>query len=212
MRPRRCLSALSQHCAGDLRAGTQRRRSRAPETAGRRDDRFFAGYPACALIDAGASPACANVPASQSPGMAPSFALPDWNELRASTTRACRRVATALLIARDEYQDSTQTSTTRCCTDTRNRCVGRGDRFVAAEDAGDQPPPVRRARLQGNHDAYYDPRNSYLNEVRERRPRQSHFAGDGGDRRGAPARACRSTARPFRAFPRAPAGRRQPAW
>ena len=97
--------------------------------------------------------------------------LPDWNSLAGLDDNNVPLLATALLIARDEYPsldaalydsmvqghvhelrgeiNSIATSTLKMQTINRH----------LFDEAG----------FAGNHDAYYDPRNSYLNEVLERR-------------------------------------------
>ena len=103
--------------------------------------------------------------------MAPSFALPDWNELASLDDARLPLLATALLIARDEYP---------------HLDPGRYDRLLQAhadhlrvevEAIAEWPLKVAAINhhlfnelgYSGNHDAYYDPRNSYLNEVVTRR-------------------------------------------
>ena len=97
--------------------------------------------------------------------------LPDWNALAAQADETLPLLETALLIARDEYPeldaDLYDTLLQSHAEDLR--------REIDAIDAW----PLKMAAINrhlfeelgysGNHDEYYDPRNSYLNEVFERR-------------------------------------------
>ncbi|MGE8220575.1 MAG: SirB1 family protein [Stenotrophomonas acidaminiphila] len=97
--------------------------------------------------------------------------LPQWNALADLADDALPLLPTALLIARDEYPQLDP---------------GRYDRLLQAhadhlrvEVAAIAEWPLKVAAINhhlfnelgysGNHDAYYDPRNSYLNEVVTRR-------------------------------------------
>ncbi len=103
--------------------------------------------------------------------MAPSFALPDWNELASLDDARLPLLATALLIARDEYPGLDP--------DLYDTLLhGHAQSLRAEVEAIDSWPLKMQAinrhlfdelGYSGNHDAYYDPRNSYLNEVCERR-------------------------------------------
>ena len=103
--------------------------------------------------------------------MAPSFALPDWNELASLDDARLPLLATALLIARDEYPGLDP--------DLYDTLLhGHAQSLRAEVEAIDSWPLKMQAITRhlfdelgysGNHDAYYDPRNSYLNEVCERR-------------------------------------------
>ena len=97
--------------------------------------------------------------------------LPDWNALAAQADEAVPLLETALLIARDEYPDLD--------ADLYDTLVqGHAEHLRPEIDAIDAWP-LKMAAINrhlfdelgytGNHDEYYDPRNSYLNEVFERR-------------------------------------------
>ncbi len=96
---------------------------------------------------------------------------PDWNTLAGLDDDALPLLQTALLIARDEYPDLD---------------LSRYDAQVQAhadhlrpEVAAIDAHPLKMAAINrhlfdelgftGNHDEYYDPRNSYLNQVLDRR-------------------------------------------
>lgn len=98
-------------------------------------------------------------------------ALPDWNSLAGQDDDTLPLLGTALLIASDEYPGLDP---------------GRYDALLQAHademrDAIEaiEPLPMKMQAINrhlfeelgyaGNHDEYYDPRNSYLNEVFERR-------------------------------------------
>lgn len=97
--------------------------------------------------------------------------LPDWNALAALDDGDVPLLGTALLIARDEYPDLDPRHYTRMLSHHVEQLRPR----VEAIDAW----PLRMMAINqylfdelgyaGNHDEYYDPRNSYLNEVLERR-------------------------------------------
>ena len=103
--------------------------------------------------------------------MPPRFPLPDWNELAASDDRTLPLLGTALLIARDEYPalDPAQYDAL---------LQGHVEQVRAQVEAVD-PWPQKMAAINrhlfdelgyaGDSEHYYDPRNSYLNEVFERR-------------------------------------------
>jgi len=97
--------------------------------------------------------------------------LPDWNSLAGQDDDALPLLGTALLIARDEYPrlDPTQYEAL---------VQGHADELRPLVDAIELLPlkmqVINRHLFEdlgysGNHDEYYDPRNSYLNEVFERR-------------------------------------------
>lgn len=99
------------------------------------------------------------------------FQLPDWNELAASEDRTLPLLGTALLIARDEYPaldaDLYDTVLQGHVEQVRTQ--------VEAVDAWPQKMAAINRHLfeevgyAGDSEHYYDPRNSYLNEVFERR-------------------------------------------
>ena len=103
--------------------------------------------------------------------MPPDTTLPDWNSLAGLDDNNVPLLATALLIARDEYPSLD---------------AGLYDGMVQGhvQELRDEIDSIATCTLKmqainrhlfdeagfaGNHDAYYDPRNSYLNEVLERR-------------------------------------------
>ncbi len=99
------------------------------------------------------------------------FALPDWSALADLADDQVPLLGSALLIAHDEYPDLDPTA-----------CNALVEAHVASLrpeiDQIDSAPLKMQAinhRLfnelgyAGNHDEYYDPRNSYLNEVLTRR-------------------------------------------
>lgn len=97
--------------------------------------------------------------------------LPDWSSLATLDDDHLPLLATALLIARDEYPE----------LDPRfydTLVQGHAEHLRAEVDAIDTRPlkmvAINRHLFEelgytGNHDEYYDPRNSYLNEVFDRR-------------------------------------------
>ena len=97
--------------------------------------------------------------------------LPDWNALADRDDDGLPLLDVALLIARDEYPglDPAQYHAT---------AQAHADELRAQVEAI-EPLPLKMAAINrhlfeelgytGNHDEYYDPRNSYLNEVFERR-------------------------------------------
>jgi regulator of sirC expression with transglutaminase-like and TPR domain len=99
------------------------------------------------------------------------FLLPDWNALAGLDDDGLPLLGTALLIARDEYPELEPRA--------YDAMVQRyADDLRGEVEAIDQWPLKMRAINQhlfdevgfsGNQTEYYDPRNSYLNEVFERR-------------------------------------------
>ena len=97
--------------------------------------------------------------------------LPDWNTLAALDDEALPLLPGLLLIARDEYPD----------LDPRPyeaRVQAHAEHLRAEVGSIDQVPlqmaAINRHLFEelgysGNHDEYYDPRNSYLNQVLDRR-------------------------------------------
>ncbi|MEO5565232.1 MAG: SirB1 family protein [Luteimonas sp.] len=98
-------------------------------------------------------------------------ALPDWNSLANRDDEALPLLATALLIARDEYP--------RLDPDRYDALLQAhaNEMRVAINEIDSLPLKMQAINRHlfdelgyaGNHDEYYDPRNSYLNEVFERR-------------------------------------------
>lgn len=97
--------------------------------------------------------------------------LPDWNTLATLDDAALPLLPAALLIARDEYPGL-----------DANACDALLQAHVdhlQVEVGAIQSTALKMAAINrylfdevgysGNHDAYYDPRNSYLNQVLERR-------------------------------------------
>lgn len=97
--------------------------------------------------------------------------LPDWNALAAQADEALPLLETALLIARDEYPDLD--------ADLYDTLVQSHAEHLRPEIDAIDAWPLKMAAINrhlfdelgytGNHDEYYDPRNSYMNEVFERR-------------------------------------------
>ncbi|HZF99130.1 MAG TPA: SirB1 family protein [Pseudoxanthomonas sp.] len=97
--------------------------------------------------------------------------LPDWNALATQADDAVPLLETALLIARDEYP--------ALDADLYDTLVQSHAEHLRVEIESIDAWPVKMAVINrhlfeelgytGNHDEYYDPRNSYLNEVFERR-------------------------------------------
>ncbi|MBA3928923.1 regulator of sirC expression with transglutaminase-like and TPR domain [Pseudoxanthomonas japonensis] len=97
--------------------------------------------------------------------------LPEWNALASQADDTVPLLETALLIARDEYPDLD--------ADLYDTLVQSHAEHLRHEIATIDPWPLKMAAINrhlfdelgytGNHDEYYDPRNSYLNQVFERR-------------------------------------------
>ncbi|HLM52621.1 MAG TPA: SirB1 family protein [Pseudoxanthomonas sp.] len=97
--------------------------------------------------------------------------LPDWSALATQADDALPLLGTALLIARDEYPGLD--------ADLYDTLVQSHAEHLRVEIESIDAWPVKMAVINrhlfeelgytGNHDEYYDPRNSYLNEVFERR-------------------------------------------
>lgn len=99
------------------------------------------------------------------------ISLPDWDALADLEDEALPLLPTALLIARDEYPDL-QPSTYDALIQSHV------DHLRSEVDSIDNSPlkmvAINRHLFDelgysGDHDEYYDPRNSYLNQVFERR-------------------------------------------
>ena len=97
--------------------------------------------------------------------------LPDWSSLAAQADESVPLLETALLIARDEYPGLD--------ADLYDTLVQSHAEHLRPEIDAIDAWPMKMAAINrhlfeelgytGNHDEYYDPRNSYLNEVFERR-------------------------------------------
>lgn len=107
----------------------------------------------------------------QSWAMTAIFLLPDWSALADLADDQVPLLGSALLIAHDEYPD----------LDVEG-CVGLVEAHVASlrtEVGLIESAPLKMQAINhrlfnelgyaGNHDEYYDPRNSYMNEVLTRR-------------------------------------------
>ncbi|TDB29031.1 hypothetical protein ATCM_16050 [Stenotrophomonas sp. ATCM1_4] len=97
--------------------------------------------------------------------------LPHWDELATLADDALPLLPTALLIARDEYPELDPAAYERLLQ-------AHADHLRVEVDAtGEWPLKIaainhhlfNEVGYSGNNDEYYDPRNSYLNEVFERR-------------------------------------------
>lgn len=97
--------------------------------------------------------------------------LPDWNALASTPDERIPLLGSALLVARDEYPELDP--------DQYDRLVETHVEHLRPEIEATPAWPLKMAAINrhlfdelgysGNHDEYYDPRNSYLNEVIERR-------------------------------------------
>lgn len=97
--------------------------------------------------------------------------LPEWSSLAAQADESVPLLETALLIARDEYPDLD--------ADLYDTLAQSHAEHLRPEIEAIDAWPLKMAAINrhlfdelgytGNHDEYYDPRNSYLNEVFERR-------------------------------------------
>lgn len=97
--------------------------------------------------------------------------LPDWDALSTLDDAAVPLLGSALLIARDEYPDLDAAR-------YEQLLQAHADHLRNEVESTPQPP-LKMAAINrhlfdelgyaGDHDEYYDPRNSYLNEVFERR-------------------------------------------
>src|SRR3546814_1266470 len=97
--------------------------------------------------------------------------LPDWNSLARLDDGALPLLGTALLIARDEYPDL---DADLYDTLVQGHAAGMREEIDALEHWALKMQAINRHLFEdlgyaGDHDQYYDPRNSYLNEVFERR-------------------------------------------
>jgi regulator of sirC expression with transglutaminase-like and TPR domain len=97
--------------------------------------------------------------------------LPDWDALADLEDEALPLLPTALLIARDEYPDLQPS--------TYDALIQSHVDHLRSEVESIDNSPLKMAAINrhlfdelgysGDHDEYYDPRNSYLNQVFERR-------------------------------------------
>jgi regulator of sirC expression with transglutaminase-like and TPR domain len=99
------------------------------------------------------------------------LALPQWNSLARLDDESLPLLGTALLIAHDEYPglDADLYDTL-----AQNHAANMRDEIEAIDHWALKMQAINRHLFEelgyaGNHDEYYDPRNSYLNEVFERR-------------------------------------------
>ncbi|MFT4247214.1 MAG: SirB1 family protein [Pseudomonas sp.] len=103
--------------------------------------------------------------------MVQGLTLPGWHSLAKQDDEALPLLATALLIARDEYPELD--------ADLYDTLVQSHVEHLRHEVDAIEMWPLKMAAVNrhlfdelgysGNHDEYYDPRNSYLNQVFERR-------------------------------------------
>ncbi len=103
--------------------------------------------------------------------MLPGIDLPDWNSLAGLEDDTLPLFGTALLIARDEYPglDPGQYHAM-----AQAHADGLRDEVAAIDSLPLKMHAINQRLFDeigycGNHDEYYDPRNSYLNEVFDRR-------------------------------------------
>lgn len=97
--------------------------------------------------------------------------LPDWNSLAGLDDDTLPLLGTALLIARDEYP---QLDPEACDTLLQDHAEQLRGEIEAIDPWPQKMQAINRHLFEelgyaGNHDQYYDPRNSYLNQVFERR-------------------------------------------
>jgi regulator of sirC expression with transglutaminase-like and TPR domain len=100
-----------------------------------------------------------------------SFSLPDWSALADLADDQVPLLASALLIAHDEYPDLDAAA---CDALIEGHAASLRAEVAAIDSAPLKMHAINRRLFDelgyaGNHDAYYDPRNSYLNEVLTRR-------------------------------------------
>ena len=103
--------------------------------------------------------------------MRANFFLPDWHALASLDDAALPLLGTALLIARDEYP--------QLDADLYDTLLESHAEHLRAEIEAIDAWPLKMQAINrhlfeelgyaGDHEQYYDPRNSYLNEVFERR-------------------------------------------
>ena len=97
--------------------------------------------------------------------------LPDWNALAAIEDHALPLLGVALLIARDEYPDLDPRQYEAQVREHAAQVCGTidGDAHRTQKMRAINRHLFEEVGYAGNHDEYYDPRNSYLNEVLDRR-------------------------------------------
>ena len=98
-------------------------------------------------------------------------ALPDWNELASRGDDELPLLDTALLIARDEYPDldaGEYAAAIQCYADALKPKLG-GDADLPATLTTINRYLFEELGFAGNNSQYDDPRNSYINQVFERR-------------------------------------------
>ena len=97
--------------------------------------------------------------------------LPDWNALAVLDDHALPLLGAALLIARDEYPDLDPGQYEAQVREhaARVREAIDGDAHRTQKMRAINRHLFEEIGYAGNHDEYYDPRNSYLNEVLDRR-------------------------------------------
>jgi len=97
--------------------------------------------------------------------------LPDWETLADRDDDALPLLPTALLIARDEYPGL---DPARCDQAVQSHVDHLRTEIATLPGEAQKMAAINRHLFDelgysGDHDAYYDPRNSYLNDVLERR-------------------------------------------
>ena len=103
--------------------------------------------------------------------MPDAFSLPDWNALASADDAGMPLFGTALLIARDEYPELDAGLYDRLAQD---HVEALRDEVESTEPVPLKMHAINRHLFEelgytGNTAEYYDPRNSYINEVFERR-------------------------------------------
>src|SRR5690606_18429191 len=162
------LSALPEQRAGALRAGAQCRQRGAAQARGRYAAAFRPRDPSVGRLTAYLRQRGTQ---RRLDGMDHRIALPEWHTLARLDDASLPLLDTALLIAHDEYPDLDPG-----LYDAQVRAHAAGMR---AEIDAIEHPAVKMQAINrhlfgelgyaGDHDQYYDPRNSYINEVFERR-------------------------------------------
>lgn len=100
-----------------------------------------------------------------------SIPLPDWAFLAQTPDERLPLLETALLIAHDEYPDLDAAA---CEALLQSHAEALREEVAQLQGAPLKMQAINRHLFEelgyaGNHEAYYDPRNSYLNQVLERR-------------------------------------------
>ncbi|MGY1408453.1 MULTISPECIES: SirB1 family protein [unclassified Luteimonas] len=103
--------------------------------------------------------------------MSPIRKLPEWPELASLDDEALPLLDVALLIARDEYPglDPRRYALQVQGHASHLRCAVERESHLALKMRTINRYLFEEVGYAGNHDEYYDPRNSYINEVFERR-------------------------------------------